>query len=115
MTRNELTRRFPKASEAFIQANCTTVAELECGIGDEPLAAQEVQGPVSNRFLVRVTAVRKRLLDEDNLCAKYHVDLCRYAGVIPDDAPGQCQIETRQRKVEKGEQEHSLIEVFTVN
>jgi hypothetical protein len=115
MTRNELTRRFPKASEAFIRANCSAAPELERGPSDEPLEKKEVQGPVSNRFLVRVTAVRKRLLDEDNLCAKYHVDLCRYSGVIPDDAPGQCQIETRQRKAEKGEQEHSVVEVFTVN
>lgn len=115
MTRNELTRRFPKASEAFLQANCTTAPELERGPGNEPLAKEKVQGRPGQQFLVRVTAVRKRLLDEDNLCAKYHVDLCRYAGVIPDDAPGECKIETRQRKAEKGEQEHAVIEVFTVN
>lgn len=115
MTRNELTRRFPKASEAFIQANCSAAPELERSAGDEPLEKKEVQGQSGNRFLVRVTAVRKRLLDEDNLCEKYHVDLCRYAGVLPDDAPGQCQIETRQRKAEKGEAEHSVIEVFAVN
>ena len=115
MTRNELTRRFPKSSEAFIQANCTAAAIVERGPGDEPLAKEEVQGQVSGRVLVCVTSVRKRLLDQDNLCEKFHVDLLRRAGVIYDDAPGQCQIETRQRKIEKGEQEHSLIEVFTVN
>ena len=63
---------------------------------------------------MRVTSIRKRLADEDGLCEKYFVDLCRYAGIIPDDAPGVCKIQTGQRKAEKGEEEHTLIEIFNL-
>lgn len=63
---------------------------------------------------MRVTSVRKCLLDEDNLCEKYHVDCLRYSGIIPDDSPDKVRIETTQRKAAKGEEEHTLIEVFAL-
>lgn len=85
---------------------------MERNTGDEPLAKKKVQRPTGSRVLVRVTSVRKRLLDEDNLCEKYHVDLCRYAGVISGDEAGKTKIETAQRKAEKGEEEKVIIEVF---
>jgi hypothetical protein len=56
--------------------------------------------------------VRRRLLDEDNLCEKYHVDCCRYAGLIPGDSPAEIQIQTRQRKAARGEEEHTQIDIF---
>lgn len=37
---------------------------------DAPLGKKKVQGSTSQRILVRVTSVRKRLIDEDNLCEK---------------------------------------------
>lgn len=70
------------------------------------------QGADSARFLVRVTSVRRRLIDEDNLCEKHVIDCCRHAGVIPDDRPGQTKIEVCQRKIQKWEAEHTLVEVF---
>lgn len=79
---------------------------------DAPLDAQKVQGQPDARILVRVTSVRRRLLDEDNLCEKFHVDLCRYAGVIPDDAPDRVKIEVTQRKAQPKEEEHTLIEIL---
>ena len=114
MTQNEITRRFPNASAAFIAANLDLensgpAAVLEHDSGHAPLAAKAVQGPDRRRFLVRVTAFRRRLLDEDNLCEKYHVDLCRYAGAIPDDAPGQVKIEVGQAKSKR---EEVLIEIY---
>ena len=117
MTRHEITTRFPNASAAFIRSNLSpddtgTPPVVESNPWDAPLGAEEVQRPVGERFLVRVTSIRKRLLDEDNLCEKYHVDLCRYAGVLPDDAPGKVQIEVFQQKAAKGESEQTLIEVF---
>jgi len=63
------------------------------------------------RFLVVITSHRRRLLDEDNLCGKYHCDLLRYAGILPSDAPGQTQIQNRQIKVAKAEDECTEIEV----
>jgi hypothetical protein len=63
------------------------------------------------RFLVRVTSVRNRLLDEDNLCVKLVVDCCRYAGLIPGDSAGEAKIEAGQRKVTKGETPHTIVEI----
>jgi hypothetical protein len=88
------------------------VAELESNPSHAPLEAKEVQGSDRGRFLVRVTTRRKRLIDEDNLCEKYHVDLCRYAGVLFDDAPERTKIEVSQAKCKKGEPEEITIEVF---
>ena len=66
----------------------------------------------SVRILVRVTSVRKRLIDEDNLCEKYLIDCCRYAGLLPSDDPAKTQIQTSQRKAGKDEEEHTLIEII---
>jgi len=114
MTQNEILRRFPNASAAFIAANLDAdhsgpVAVVEPDSGDAPLAAETVQGPAGRKFFVRVTSFRRRLLDEDNLCEKYHVDLCRYAGAIPDDAPDQVKIEVGQIKSRR---EEILIEIY---
>lgn len=86
--------------------------KLESNFGHEPLAAQKVQGSTGPRILIRVTSVRKRLLDEDNLCEKYHVDLCRNSGVVVGDAPDQIKIEVGQRKTNQGEAEHTTVEAM---
>ena len=79
--------------------------------GDAALVEAQVQGRTGDRILVRIESIRKRLLDEDNLISKYHTDLCRYAGLIPSDAPGVCKIETTQRKAAKGEAERTEITI----
>jgi hypothetical protein len=134
MKPDELKRKFPQASGSFISANSDnagpvqqlpakrerkvrdrdtgTDAKLERHLGDGTLGAAQVQKGTGQRILVRVTSFRTRLLDEDNQCEKYHVDLLRYAGVIPTDAPGQTKIEVCQQKVGKGEREFVRIEVF---
>lgn len=88
------------------------VAKLESNLGNASLGAGEVQGRTGQKFLVRITSIRRRLLDEDNLCEKYHVDLCRYAGVIPDDEAGETKIEVCQKKAGKEEIERTVIEVY---
>lgn len=117
MTRNEILRRFPKATESFIRANLSDdfaapAAKLEPNPCHAPLAKEKVQRPAGKRFLVRVTSFRRRLLDEDNLCSKYHVDLCRYASIIPGDSPDKCKIEVGQIKVGKSQTEKTVVEVF---
>jgi hypothetical protein len=79
--------------------------------GNATLVEAQVQSGTGDRILIRIESVRKRLLDEDNLVSKYHTDLCRYAGLIPSDAPGVCKIETSQRKAEKGEEERTEITI----
>ena len=102
--------RWLNASAAVDCAGAIT--KLERAVGDATLGAAQVQATTRQRFFISVTAYRTRLLDEDNLCEKYHVDLCRYAGALPDDDPSQTKIEVRQIKAGKGEQERVEIEVW---
>lgn len=119
MNESEIRTRFPNASQAFVRANLSPcdageITELESGACVPPLGAKEVQGFTGQRFLVRVTSIRRRLLDTDNSCEKFHVDLLRYAGVIPDDTPDKIEIEVRQIKAGKGREEETVIEVFEI-
>lgn len=122
MNPHTIRRLFPHASQSLIAANeqdygqahvenPRTTSVVESNTSDAPLEAKEVQGRTDGRFLVRVTSVRKRLADEDGLCEKYVLDCCRYAGLIPDDSPELCKVETSQRKAEKGEEENTIIEI----
>ena len=127
MNATELKARFPNATSDFLRLNADqagqaavldnhsgTAPELERHIGNGAVGEVQVQAGIGRRVLVRVTAYRHRLLDEDNLCEKFHVDLCRYAGVIPSDAPGRAKIEVCQEKVGSKEPEETKIEVFEV-
>jgi hypothetical protein len=87
-------------------------AVLERDPGNGALGKVSVQKAVGRRFLIRVTSIRKNLLDEDNLCEKYHVDLCRYSGLIPGDSPATTKIEVCQQKAEPGAAEETRIEIF---
>lgn len=126
----KLRRRFPQASQGFLDMN-NGAASIQ-GNGIDPSIGNTRQAPIVERdrgaalhpggqdedahsaeYLVRVTSVRKRLLDEDNLCEKFHIDGLRYAGLLPDDAPAKCRIETTQRLCRgAGEEEKTIIELF---
>lgn len=103
---------FPNASPDFLSRNSGKAPKLERGSKPPALEKGKAQGKHSGVLLVRITSVRARLLDEDNLCEKYHVDCLRYAGIISDDSPDKTRIETTQRKARKGEAERVEIEVF---
>jgi hypothetical protein len=105
---------FPNASPDLLARNAGKASKLERGSGHAPLEANKVEGPTGQRFLVRVTTTRRRLLDQSNLCYKYHEDLLRYSGILPDDSPDICESEVRQVKAVKGQEEKILIEVFTI-
>jgi hypothetical protein len=114
LSSHAISRLFPNASPDVLARNSRTPTKLERCVGDAPLEAGEVQDGTGGRVLIRVTSIRKRLLDEDNLCEKYHVDLCRYAGILSGDEAGKTKIEVRQVKAGKEEQERTLIEVFSL-
>lgn len=119
MNLDDLTKRFPNASRSFLAKNLPpqgagSASVVEHSAGIVALAANQVKESHRPRFLVCITSVRNRLLDEDNLCQKYHVDLCRYAGALPSDTPGSCKIQTIQRKAAKGEKEHTEITIDEV-
>jgi hypothetical protein len=122
MNPHTIRRLFPNASKSIIAANAQDygkphaedtlpIAAVERNSSHAPLEAKEVQRRTDGRFLVRVESVRKRLADEDGLCEKYVLDCCRYAGLIPDDSPELCKVETSQRKAAKGEEEHTQITI----
>ena len=119
MNADELKRKFPRASQSFIKinfpdGNTRPIDKLEPSPRVRPLAKKKDEGSTCQRFLVRITAFRHRLLDEDNICEKYYVDLCRYAGIIPNDAPDQVSIESKQKKVRKSEKERVIIEIYDI-
>ncbi len=122
MTHDELKARFPNGSADFFRDNlsapphCETPAPLlERDPRSRPLAARKAQGPAPTRFLVRVTSFRRRLLDEDNLCAKFMVDCARYAGILQGDDPAQAKISVGQIKVARKEDERTEIEISLAN
>ena len=104
----------PTSKTNLRNRNPGTPPKLERDSGNGALGKVQVQGRIAGRFLVRVTSVRKRLLDQDNLCEKYHVDCCRYAGLLPGDSPATTQIEVGQEKAEPGSGEFVRIEIFRI-
>ena len=123
MNPHQILRLFPNASRATIAANAADygqphadggrqAAELEPSAKPRALAAGAIEKKDTKRISVRIESVRRRLLDEDNLCEKYHVDCCRYAGLLPADSPDKVSIQATQRKAEKGEAEHVKIEII---
>lgn len=114
MDEHLLRKLFPNASPDLLLRNGGENAIAQRNPRNGPLAKKKNERSTGPRFLVRVQSIRKRLGDEDGLCPKFHIDLLRYSGVIPDDAPGICKIEASQRKAEKGEQERTVIEVFEI-
>jgi hypothetical protein len=119
MSPEKLKQLFPNASADLLAANCPEGsrqnAEPQSTVRPSALAAAQGEARNPGRFLVRVTSVRKRLLDEDNLVAKYHIDCCRYAGLIPGDDPASASIQVRQRKCAKGEEEHTVVEIWPLD
>src|SRR5687768_13426165 len=77
----------------------------------EPLGTPPIQEANTQRIVVRVHSVRKRLLDEDNLCEKFLVDALRYCGFISDDAAKLVKIEVSQEKCGQREEEHVILSV----
>lgn len=92
--------------------HATDSAELERHAGNAALGEGQTKERDTASRLVRITSRRRRLIDEDNLCAKLAVDCMRYAGLLHGDEPGKTHIECRQEKVGKEGREETLIEIF---
>jgi len=114
----DLKKLFPNGSKSFLALhgftdvyNSLAAPKLERDIGDGPLAEGQIQEAAPARILVRVESFRRRLIDEDNLCEKYAVDCCRYAGLLPSDAPNKTKIEVSQTKVYDEKDERTEITI----
>ena len=79
-------------------------------VRNEPLAKNEGKEKNAGRIHIRFTVKRKRLIDPDNIIAKYLIDCLRYAGAISDDRAKDITLEVKQEKTR--EEEETLIELF---
>lgn len=118
MTRNEILRRFPKASDAFIRVNISPSPAIpdseQCECPQALARSDEGKARGAGLLHCRFTLCRKALLDVD---AKYAsikdlLDCLVFSGVIPGDKEGQITLEVEQRKVQKGECESVILEVI---
>lgn len=92
-------------------------SEISCSIPqqafrDVVLDAEQAQERDSSRYTVLVTSYRKRLLDEDNLCEKYHVDGLRYCGILPSDSARRTKIRVFQIQIRGNEEEKTVIHII---
>jgi hypothetical protein len=113
---DKVSESFKRLNPEIYEPNTTPESDgentkLECNSLTPPLGKNKAKKGDSAKFSVRVTSFRHRLLDEDNICAKYHVDLCRYAGILPSDAPATTRIQATQEKIRSEEKEYTLIEI----
>ena len=115
LTADQLPKKYQDQIAAQIYTNDhhhtspAPVAEPTSGNG--PLAAGQAKTRYPSRYIVSVTSYRVRLLDEDNLCPKYHIDALRYAGILSSDAPDKTHIITGQIKVTHKDEEKTVIEI----
>lgn len=58
---------------------------LERGPRSKSVRPPNLTIPHSGRVFVRVKVFRQRLTDTGNDCWKYHLDACRYLGLLADD------------------------------
>ncbi|MDB6117400.1 MAG: hypothetical protein JWO08_1181 [Verrucomicrobiaceae bacterium] len=117
MNQDERLLIFPNASPACLASNAGGTrpdAKLERHPEHAALHSPPAEKGRPERFHIRFVSVRKRLIDPDNLSEKWLLDCLRFAQVIPGDEPEKITLETTQRKARKGEEEHTLIEVFLI-
>lgn len=79
--------------------------------GHESMATKAGKGSPPRRLLVRITSVRRRLLDSDNLIGKYYVDCLRYCGILLNDTEAEIDFRISQKKARTKDEERTIIEV----
>lgn len=119
MNEHKLKRLFPKASDAFIQANSDKDTKedgkLESNTINEPLAETQPKKGVPERLSVVVESRRHRELDKYNLFDKFWVDCLRYAGIIPGDSPKEIEHYLFQTIIPKTEKEEIVITIEPIS
>ena len=93
--------------------NSTSSPIPECPICDESLGASERKARDARRIHVRIVSHRTRLIDPDNLCAKWFLDSLRYCGFIRDDSAKEIEYSITQARCGAGE-EKTVIDIEAV-
>lgn len=116
MTRNEIKRRWPNASAAFLARNASDQLpdpkrqrDLRPPAKVPPAGKKE--SPSRPKIRVRITSCRRRFVDPDNLFVKYLVDALRYEGLIPNDSSADIILELHQQKVFLIDGEMTVVEL----
>lgn len=82
------------------------LSELESGVGPKSISPKELTIPDTGRCSVGIKVFRRRLTDTGNDCWKYHLDACRYLGLLADDNDAKVRLaEEPHEKVETNEEE----------
>jgi hypothetical protein len=69
--------------------------------------------PLEKRVSIHVHSKRKRLVDADGVSAKAAIDGLVIAGVLEDDSNKYVkEVSYSQEKIQKGEEEEAIIEVY---
>lgn len=117
MTRNELKRRYPRASEAFVRANCSdgSLPDTKLERDKAPALPSAVPGEAKSvqRTVVRFTGYRVQPLDPDNFAGsvKDLLDGLRHAGLISGDEAWRIKLETDQVRVAHYREEKTVVEI----
>jgi hypothetical protein len=116
MTRNEIKRRWPNASAAFLARNAADpLPDPQLQRDLRPPAkiqnAGKKESPSRPKIRVRITSCRSRFVDPDNLFVKYLVDALRYEGLIPNDSSSDIILELHQQKVFLVDAEMTIVEL----
>jgi len=85
--------------DAYENRRLAKAAKPQRAVCNEPVATTTREGGHTGRIRVRITSLRRRLIDPDNLCPKYFIDCLRYAGLIPNDRAQDIILEVEQFKV----------------
>lgn len=117
MTRNELQRRYPNASESFLRRNFDRAGSAPDAVDKsdsvhEPVAGDARKIAYQSRCIIRLTSCRQKLCDERNLFDKHFVDALVEAGAFVDDSPQYVQVEVSQKLVQNDWEEATIIEII---
>jgi hypothetical protein len=100
-----------KAYEQRQNSGISPGAQPERLVQDDSLGEAQGETVDQARFRVSIVSYRQRLIDPDNLCPKFFVDLLRYSSVIPGDAARDIEFKITQQKVILKDCERTEIEV----
>lgn len=119
MTENELRRRYPNASKAFIKANSEIDSVSPGSISEHDIrkALHDVgknEARSSERCLLSFTCYRTKRQDPDNAVVKWFVDALRRARLIQDDTEDDIEIKIKQVKCKTRKEERTEIELSII-
>lgn len=110
-----LRKLFPNASSSIIKRNPDFGSAVSNPLTEPAVRPADLSnaGKKENprRCAVRIISCRRYLLDPDNLCPKFFIDALRYENVIPGDSAKHIVYSIEQRKVERREEERTIIEI----